>query len=357
MDLLSILGGKGSSTLPVVAPWQDASTLSPAIAAAEALGIALSSAPLNRAAAIQVPAVARSRNLIVGAGAPLPLRALDANGVARTQPTFLYRSNSLENPYDRMVWTLDDLLFHGLSLWALERGARTSGSAHGPILDAVRVPWDRWQIRNGQIEVVVKPGGGMEVVDAEDVLLFNGPTNGLLNDARDTLRAAQAIEAAYVDRAQNPIPITVIRHQQGSEVVLEQDEVTGTDGVLTQWREARRQPGGTIGYLPPGLQMETPGHDAQALLQDARNAVRIDVANHVGLPVALIDGGVAEDSMTYRNAQGEVSRFYGDLKFWLDPIQHRLSMDDVVPRGQRVRFDLSEFDTPAPEPTGVPTED
>lgn len=358
VDLLSILGGKRDA-LPVVAPWQDSSTLSPAVAVAEALGLVLSNLPINRAAAIQVPAVARSRNLIVGSGAPLPLRALDANGVAKTQPTFLYRSNSLENPYERMVWTLDDLLFHGLSLWALERGAKTSGSAHGPILDAVRVPWDRWQIRAGQIEVQIKTDGGMEPVDAEDVLLINGPTNGLLTDARDTLRAAKAIEAAYVDRAQNPIPITVIRHQPGTEAsaVLDQDEVTGPDGVLTQWREARKQPGGTIGYLPPTLQMDTPGHDAQALLQDGRNAVRIDVANHVGLPVALIDGGVAEESMTYRNAQGEVSRFYGDLKFWLDPIQHRLSMDDVVPRGQRVRFDLSEFDTPAPEPTGVPTED
>lgn len=357
MDLRSLLARNGDASTGLASPLAASEEgLPPAVVVAEALGLEMSRLPLNRAAAIQIPAVARGRNLIVGKGAPLPLKALDATAPVKTQPTFLYRSNSLENPYDRMVHTLDDLLFYGLSLWGVERGARTSGSAHGPILDAVRVPFDAWQIRDGVIEVRIKPGGPMEPVDAEDVILFNGPTSGLLRDADVTLRAAQAIELAYVDRAQNPIPITVISHAPGTERsdALGEDEAKA---VLTQWKDARRGPGGAVGYLPPTLVMSTPGVDAQALLQDARNAVRIDVANHIGIPVAMIDGGVAEESMTYRNAEGEVSRFYGDLKFWLDPIQHRLSMDDVVPRGQRVRFDLSEFDTPAPEPTGVPTED
>ncbi|GAA2172425.1 hypothetical protein GCM10009846_10310 [Agrococcus versicolor] len=358
MDLRGIFGSGDATGTGLASPLAASETsLSPAVAIAEALGLELSKLPLGRESAIQIPAVARSRNLIIGAGAPLPLVALDATGTVKRQPSFLHRMGQVvENPYDRMAWTIDDLVFHGVSLWAVERGARTGGSVHGPILDAVRVPFDAWQIRAGKIEVRLAPGSPMEPVDAADVLLFNGPTGGLLRDARETLRAAQAIERAYVDRAQNPIPLTVIRHQTGagSSDALTVEEA---QDVLAVWRNARRGEGGAVGYLPPTLVMDTPGTDAQALLQDARNAVRIDIANHVGIPVAMLDGGVAEESMTYRNAEGETSRFYRDLMFWLEPIQQRLSMDDVVPRGQRVRFDLSAFDTPAPAPTGVPTED
>lgn len=341
------LGPDAETPLPVVSPYQPDS-LSPAVVIAEALQLELSGLPMNRAQAIQIPAVSRARNLIAGAIAPLPLVALNGSGKLSAQPTFLYRSSTLEDPYQRMLWTVDDLIFRGVSLWAVERGAKTNGAAHAPVLDAVRVPLDRWSIRNGRIEVDGK------VVDSEEVILFNGPTNGILNDARDSLRAAQAVEAAFVSRARNPLPLTVLEHAPGNTTPLTPEEVTA---LLEAWKTARKNPDGAVGYLPPGLTLTTPGTDAETLLESARNAGRVDIANHIGIPVSLLDGGIAESSLTYRNAQGEVSRFYGDLEFWMDPIAHRLSQDDVVPRGTRVRFDLSEFTTPAPEVTGVPTED
>lgn len=351
----SLVKNGGDTDALLSSPFSDVE-LPPAVVLAEALGLELSLLPMDREAAIQIPAVGRSRTLLATSVAPLPLLALDGNGKVAKQPTFLYRSNGLENPYERLLWTVDDLLFHGLSLWAVERGAKTAGSAHGPILDAARVPFGRWSVKNGEILVRITPTSEPVPVPADQVILFNGSTNGLLREARDTLRAAQAIERAYVDRARNPIPITVIRHTNtsGDQAQLEEEEVKG---LLANWKAARSAPDGAVGYLPPGLQMDTPGTDVQVLLMEARNAVRIDVANHVGIPVALLDGGVSEESMTYRNAQGETSRFYRDLAAYMDPIAHRLSMDDVVPRGQRIRFDLSAFDTPAPAPTGVPVED
>ncbi|WP_404311308.1 phage portal protein [Agrococcus terreus] len=350
MGLLSaVLATKGD---PLPTQLSTSGELPPAVILAEALGATLSSLPMNRSQAIQIPAVARSRNLLVGAIAPLPLVALRGDQRVSPQPSFLYRTkNILETPYERMAWTVDDLIFHGLSLWAVERGAAEQ------IVDAARIPRERWTIRDGLILVQIDAGSGMVPVDAREVILFNGTTNGLLADARDTLNAAQAIERAYVERAQNPIPLQVVGHVPGTprnEGLTEPE----AQAVLAQWKNARRAPGGSaIGYLPPTLQLDTPGSDASSLLEQARNAVRIDVANHTNVPVAMLDGGVSEESLTYRNADGEVSRFYRDLAFWLDPIQHRLSMDDVVPAGQRVRFDLATFDTPAPASTGVPTED
>lgn len=338
-------------------PWADRSSLATGVIIAEALGIELSKLPLGRDSAIQLPPVARLRNLLVSSIAPLPLVAM--RGAARLeaddQPTFLYRTDAADTPYDRMAWTVDDLLFHGSSLWALQRGAASAGAKHGPILDAVRVPWDAWTVKHRRVHVELP--GVTGPADPAEVLVFAHPSRGLLRDASTTLRAAEAIERAYTSRARNPIPLTVIRHATGSTAADELTEPEITN-LLDQWAEARRGDDGALGYLPPSLVLETPGADVTSMLENARNASRIDIANHGGVPVSMLDGGVAEESMTYRNATGEVSRFYTEtLAYWLDPIAARLSQDDVVPRGQSVRFDLSKFDQPAPPATGVPVED
>ena len=45
------------------------------------------------------------------------------------------------------------------------------------------------------------------------------------------------------------------------------------------------------------------------------------------------------------------------MTFYLDAIRFRLSQDDCVPRGHRTAFDLSQFTTLTPTPTGAPTSD
>jgi hypothetical protein len=41
----------------------------------------------------------------------------------------------------------------------------------------------------------------------------------------------------------------------------------------------------------------------------------------------------------------------------MDAIAARLSMDDVVARGTRTRFDMADLQAPAASPTGAPTHD
>ena len=71
----------------------------------------------------------------------------------------------------------------------------------------------------------------------------------------------------------------------------------------------------------------------------------------------MLDGTMGIDSLTYTTTAGEKNSFYEfDLPFWTDPLAARLSLDDVVPRGTRIRFDLySEYNQPAS--TGVRVED
>lgn len=301
--------------------------------------------PLDRSQAITIPAVSKARNLIINTVCKFPLRALSADGTEAVQPTWLYRTDSLVTPYERLAWTLDDLIFYGYALWEVERSEST-----GLILKANYCPQADWTITDGHVLI------REQQVPEDSYILINSAFEGLLTVASRTLRGARDIELAWQGKVRNPIPYTVLSHAQGVDAApqLEQEDI---DALLAQWSKARRSPDGALGYLPPELKMEVFGETDPQLLVEGRNAIRTDIGSFLNVPVAVLDGTVGVDSLTYSTTEGNRSRFLDDLSFWTQPIEAALSMDSVVPRGQRVRFDMTEAYASIPTPTGSPVED
>lgn len=349
MGLLDRLGlGKGTRDLLSQpydlgwSPWQEGS-LTP-IVISDIYGLEVDTLPLSRGSAIQIPAVSKARNLLVSTIAKLPLFALTKDGLATDQPSFLFRTDSNVTPYERMAWTVDDLIFYGYSLWVVERGA-PNPEGRRAILKAEYCPMTDWQITNGHVLV------NEEEVDQDDVILFNSPFEGLLNVAGRTLRGARDLDAAWVGRARNPIPM----------IELHQADDTLTDAevkpFVEAWSAARRSENGAIGYTPPSLQIITHGEVHADLMVEGRNAIRTDIGSFLNIRASMLDGTMGIDSLTYSTTEGERNSFFEfDLPFWTDPIEARLSMDDIVPRGQRVRFDRTEL-YHSPTATGAPTGD
>ena len=312
--------------------------------------------PLSRDEAMTVPAVSKARNLLVSSIAPLPLVAMkpeprtgDGRLVSRPvseQPSFLYRTDSAVTLYERMAWTVDDLIFYGCSLWTVTRGERT-GDGRRPILDAEWVPQSDWSINDetGALEILDRP------VRTEDVILFNHPFEGLLKLGRRTIRGAVDIESAWTERAKSPVPIIELKVLDDQ---LTQEEV---QEYVDQWAAARRKPGGAVGATPPSIEIKTHGELPTDLFGEGRNAVRTDIGSFTNVRASMLDGTTGIDSLTYTTKDGERNAFYDiDLPFWTDYIEARLSMDDVVPRGTSVAFDKGAQQT-TPPPTGTPRED
>ena len=306
----------------------------------------LAKLPLDRSMAITIPAVSKARNLLVSTIAKFPLRCLDTKGLVTNQPSFMYRTDSNVTPYERMAWTVDDLVFYGYSLWKVRRGAKSENAKYGPILSAEYVPMRDWEITNGNIQI------DEQDVDELDVILFNSPFEGLLTIGNRTLRGAIDQEEAWTGRARNPIPLIELH-------VTEEGALTDKEiqALVAAWSAARRNVNGAIGYTPASMSIETHGEVAADLMVEGRNAVRTDVGSFLNIRASMLDGTMGIDSLTYSTSAGEKNSFYEfDLPFWTDPIQARLSMDDVVPRGQRIRFDkYDEYNIP--DPTGTPVED
>ncbi|MET4053592.1 hypothetical protein ABID81_002970 [Frigoribacterium sp. PvP054] len=322
----------------LASPWAEGQLQS--VVFAEAYGLDLDALPLTRAEAMRVPAVVKARNLLISTIAPLPVRVLDTEGQLAKQPTWATRTDAM-SPWHRMAATVDDLIFYGASVWTVTRGA------DGFPLAMDHLPVDRWSIRDGDILIDGEP------VDESEVIYIPGPHTGLLEMAARTIRGARDREVAWTQRVRNPI--TAIEIRETNELNLSREEI---DELVAQWTKAKRSPDGAVGFTPYGIELEEHGSTDPALFVSGRNAVRADIGAFLGVPAALMDASLSEASLTYSTQEGQRSEYLTYcVPLWTAPIEGRLSMDDVVPRGQRTRFDTGELIAPAPTPTGAPTDD
>lgn len=333
------LGDAAGVQIGVRSPWS--STHLSSIVTADLFGVG--TFPPTRAEAMTVPAVVKARHVLVTHLADVPLRALRGPDVLpdTEQPSFLYRTDGPLSPWHRLAWTIDDLLFYGWSLWSVNRGAEDV------ILSADRVPWDGWDFDDtGSIRVEGQP------VDPGGVVLFPGPYEGLLATAGTTIRAARNTETTWAGRITNPIP-TVELHQVTDDMLTDAE----IQGLVDAYCAARTDVNGAVVYTPAAVELRPHGQASADFLIEARNAIRLDVANHTGLPGAALDGALSTASLTYVTQEGKFSELGEALRLWAAPIEQRLSQDDVVPRGQRVRFDFAQQLTTTPTPTGPTVED
>jgi hypothetical protein len=293
--------------------------------------------PLSRAEAISVPAVAAARN-VLSQIARQPLVAIKGGVNLETQPSWLHRTRGAVPPQMRMLWTLDDLIFFGYSLWWTERGA------DGSILEATRVAYPDWRFDSaGKIEVK-RDNGEFEGADEDEVILFIGPVDGLLTSGARTIRAARDLENTRAQRLRAPAAITELHLTGGDNKTLSAEQMKT---LQEKWIAARRSANGAVAVTPPGVEVIDHGEVTTDLFIDSQNQIAVNIAQHLGVPSSLIDAAVAVSggsSMTYQNLQTQRSLWL-DFGFamWADSISGRLSQDDCVPRGTYVKFDLSSL--------------
>lgn len=308
---------------------------------------------VTRETALMIPAIKRARNLLVTQIAGVPL--VQRRGEEDVTPDWLRNTASGISPWHRMAGTVDDLLFYDWSAWAV---ARAGSDPTDPVSDAVRIPYERWSVDD--FTGVVSVNG--EVVSAAEVVLFPGAGDGgLLMSGADTIKGYRALQKAWIGRAQNPIPLIEL-HQEtedsltdGDDDGAEEDEI---GRLISEWAAARLSPNGAVGYTPHNITLKVHGNVSADMFENARNAAVLDVARLTGVPAALLDGAQSTASLTYVTTEGKRAEFDAlSLPQWRDPLEARLSLDDVAPRGEVIRFDRSEEIAVQPDAVAAPLED
>jgi hypothetical protein len=334
--------GAGGAQVGIASPWSDADNLQRIVW--EDIYGAGTPRPMTRSVAMGIPAVARARHLICGAVAGCPLDVYRGADLVTPQPAWTTRTDSVVSTYHRNLWTVDDLFFSGWSLWQVERGAA------GEVLNAGRVAIHRWRL-DDELRILVddKP------VSSEQVILIPGAHEGILNfDAGAPLRQAANVEAAAAGAAENPSAYLDI-HYTGERALTDEE----IDALLARWVAARKKKTtGGVGFSSKYVEVKELGAYGDHLLVEGRNAEAVNIARLASIPAAMLDATAAGASLTYETTEGRNGQFidYG-LSLYLDPIRARLSLDDVVPRGQSVRWDTSSLRALSPPATGPATAD
>lgn len=305
---------------------------------------------LSREQAMTIPGVARGRGILLSLICDKPLvdysRAANAAAATKsaTQPTWLYHTSGWQDPWQRMALTIDDHIFHGCSLWGVQRGAQPARGLR-PIVDAWHIDFDAWEVDPAGRICVADEDGQMVPADESEVLYLPSAHDGLLNYAARTFRAAVDMERSWAARAKNPLP--AIDLHETEETNMDDDE---RQDVVDAWAAARMDPNGAIASTPHNIDARVLGTIDPNLYIEGRNAVRLDLANFFQIPGSLMDATTAEASLTYVTQDSQASSLDSmTLPYWIRPIEGRLGQDDVVAQGHVVRFSFAEAYT---EPQG-----
>lgn len=291
----------------------------------------LPAAGVTRAQAMSVPAIKRARGIICTSIGRMPLVAYRGDTPLPVQPNWIDRTDGPVSPYHRMVWTVDDLLFYGWSLWAVARGAA------GNVIAADRVPFDQWHIDSDGVIMFTTPDGTQTPADPRSVILIPGSDEGMLAATPQTIRHAADLLAAASKASETPS--AYLELHQTNEVPMTD---TAVRDLIDRWAAARRGDNGGVAFTSSGVEVKEHGSYSEHLLIEGRNAAALDVARAMSLPGSAIDATVDKASLNYENAESKAADLidYG-LSAFMSPIVARLGLDDVVPNGVSVRFDLA----------------
>lgn len=287
--------------------------------------------PVDRASALSVPAVVRGLQIMSGLGSRLPLLATDANGNPVDLP-WLTTTEGVYSPQKRQASIIQDLILDNHAVLQVER------DSEGHVISAFHLPVGIWAIdAQGFITV-----DNRRVNQDNYLFIPSLMPVGFLEAARDSIRQYRNITATINNRTAVPEPIVLVKETQPLEV-----SATEVDDMLTQLTDSLTSKRGGIVYQPHGLEVSGFGatDSANALMVEAKESLRKDLANFLGITVGLLDG-TNGDSNTYNNAVDERNELLElSLKTWTEAIADRFSQDDVTPHGVSVSVDYSSFRT------------
>lgn len=331
-----------SSQVGIVSPWAPASEFE-RLALAETLGN-LDHRPPTRDAALRIPGIKRAHGIVCTQFASIPKYEMNNEKRAGEQAAWLTNSASGVSPYHRDFGAASDWFFEGWAAFGFTED----------MTDCLHIPFGMWGMNDDGVAVVTSS----KVPEKYRAIVIAIPLgygeNGVLHDGADTIDQAQKIEAAYQNRLDNPIALTVLSIPDSDYWGYTKTERAS---IRDEWNEGRRK--NSTGLKPKGMDIDFPAAGAPTdLFESGRNAVRLDLANHTGLPASIIEGVKQGGSgggteMRYQGVGngGERSDLweYGKAKQMLHAFEARMSLDDVVPSGHSIRGDLSNmFATPNP---------
>ena len=293
--------------------------------------------------ALSVPTVSRARDLIASMIGCLDLRSytLQWNG-SEYEKIYVPGESWFSHPDPRvtrnfiMANTFSDLFFYGRATWAvtgryangmpasftwLPMGSTSFNDANGP----------QWFGPSNSVMFAGQP------VKTEDTVQFLSPINGLLFQGARAVDIAIRLDDSARRFATQETGAGYLQQKGG-------EPMTGTElGELAQaWSAARNV--NAIGALNEFVNfVPFDGTPDKMQLIESRQHAAVELSRVANIPAYLVNAP-AGTGMTYLNAQQARQDLYlfGARPF-IDCIEETLSMDNILPRGRHVEFNMDGY--------------
>jgi len=290
---------------------------------------------VTREQAMSVPAVARARNILCGTVGTLPLKEYNSQEQEITARKVIDQPDPAVPRSVTLTWLAEDLLFYGVGYLQVMDVSPQDGRPYklrriNPNRVSYNLSTDRSLIESYNLDTNKLPNDGLG-----SLIVFQGWDEGVLKRAGRTIQTAIELEAAAYRMASEPVPQMVLNNEGMN---LDGDSVAK---LLASFKQARRDR--STAYTEGPIKIQTLGFDsAQMQLVEARSHAASEVARLMGIPAWYLNAESA--SSTYSNVSAERRSLldFGARQIIL-AIEARLSMDDVTPRGQYVKFDVDDF--------------
>jgi HK97 family phage portal protein len=291
---------------------------------------------MDRASAMQVPAIARCRNLLTGVIASLDLELYKkSTGKQLQSPVWLDQPDLRQPRSVTIAWTVGSLIMYGQSFWRI-----TSLYA-----DDLRPSGFEW-IANDRVSVTTNKFGdqveyytvnGSRVPDSGigSLITFQGLTNGVLQTGARTIQSALDVEKAAAVAASTPMATTVIKN---SGADLPEAQISG---LLASWKASRQSR--STAYLTSTLSVENLGFSPKEMLYtEASQYLATQAARLMNVPAFMISADM-NGSYTYQNILDARKEFVAySLQPYISAIENRLSMNDITANGNIVKFAVDD---------------
>ena len=294
--------------------------------------------PMDRSLAMQVPAVARCRNLIAGVISYLPLELYKkSTGEQLKSPLWLEQPDIRQPRSVTISASVDSLIFYGVAYWRVTE-------VYADDLRPSRFEW----VSNSRVNAQLNAKGTQVLyytLDGEKVpmdgpgslITFQGLTQGVLQTGARTIQSALDIEKAAAVASQTPMATGFLKNT-GADMPESQ-----VQGLLAAWKAARQSR--ATAYLTSTLSYEPVGFSPKDMTyNESIQFLVTQICRAMNVPANMVSADMGTgSSMTYQNIlEGRKEFVAYSLQPYICAIEDRLSMDDITARGHTVRFAIEE---------------
>ena len=287
---------------------------------------------IDRASALEIPSVARARNLICATIAAMPLELYrKSTGEELGKPVWMDQPALNQPRAVTMAYTVDSLLFYGWALWKIT----SRYSEDGRPASYEWIPNSRITPQYEGYNNTTVSGYDIDGVfySNDDVVTFQSLNDGILTTGARVLRGALDLEIASTMAASTPMATGYIKNT-GAD--LDPKEV---QGLLAAWKVARQNR--STAYLTSTLEFKEASFSPKDMMyNEAKQDYATQIARLMNVDAFYLSAD-ANNSMTYSNLLDSRKQFVSlTLQPFITAIEDRLSMNDVTANGNEVRFDL-----------------